>query len=279
MKRQLETLEMEGGNTKPPPLRTVPSKRWTFTYNNPPEDAVETVETVLSAFDIEYIFGEEVGEEGTPHLQGYLEAPVKIRPIEKLGLDKKIHWEKAKGNKAQNLVYCAKDGKYHHSAKMRPIRPVQLMKREFLRDDQKEIVDLFKDYEDPLWGRNIYWFWEPTGNWGKSVVATHLVDFGDAIEVSGAAKDVFCGIAAALEDKDIKTVVFDIPRRSVDYVQYQAIEKLKDGKFFSPKYESGMKRFNKPHIVCFANQPPDVTGMSLDRWIIERLDSTEEIET
>ena len=279
MKRQLETLEMEGGNTKPPPLRIVPSKRWTFTYNNPPEDAVETLESILTAFDIEYIFGEEIGEQGTPHLQGYLEAPVKIRPIEKLGLDKSIHWEKAKGNKAQNLVYCAKDGKYPHSAKMRPIRPVQLMKREFLRDDQKEIVDLFKDYEDPLWGRNIYWFWEPTGNWGKSVVATHLVDFGDAIEVSGAAKDVFCGIAAALEDKDIKTVVFDIPRRSVDYVQYQAIEKLKDGKFFSPKYESGMKRFNKPHIVCFANQPPDVTGMSLDRWIIERLDSHEEIET
>jgi len=272
MKRQLETLEMEGGNTKPPPLRIVPSKRWTFTYNNYPEDAVETLCTILPRHNIEYIFGEEVGEKGTPHLQGYLEAALKIRPIEKLGLDTKIHWEKAKGTKAQNLAYCAKDGKYHHSAKLRPIRPVALMKREYLWPKQLAIVDIFEHYEDPLWGRLIYWFWEPTGKWGKSVIATHLVDFGDAIEVSGAAKDVFCGVVNAIEKRgDIKTVVFDIPRRSLGYVQYQAIEKLKDGKFFSPKYESDMCRFNRPHIVCFANEPPDETAMSRDRWIIKEL--------
>jgi len=196
---------------------------------------------------------------------------VKVRPIEKFKLDKAIHWEKARGDRAANVKYCAKDGKYRHSSVLKPIRPIQLMKREFLREEQLEIVDMFKDYEDPVFGRKIYWFWEPTGNWGKSVVATHMIDFEDAIEVCGAAKDVFCGVALALATKDIKTVIFDVPRESLKYVQYQAIECLKNGKFFSGKYESGMVRFNKPHVVVFANAPPDVTAMSLDRWVIEEL--------
>ena len=278
MKRKLETLETGEGNTISSPVRIVPSKRWCFTYNNFVEGILETMETVLTSFNIEYIIGKEVGESGTPHLQGYIESKTKIRPIEKLGFPLEIHWEKCKGNRESNLKYCAKDGDYVHSAGLKPRRPVQLMKREYLRDDQLAIVDLFKDYEDPLWGRNIYWFWEPEGNWGKSVVATHMVDFCDAFEVAGASKDVFCGVVAQLEKHDIKTVILDIPRASMKYVQYQAIEKLKDGKFFSGKYESAMCRYNRPHIVCFANEPPEFTdpktgdsNMSPDRWIVTEL--------
>jgi len=98
-----------------------------------------------------------------------------------------------------------------------------------------------------------------------------MIDFGNALEVSGAAKDVFCGVATSLDKFDIKTVIYDIPRESIQYVQYQAIEKIKDGKFFSPKYESGMVRFNKPHIVCFSNCPPNMRALSADRWIVKEL--------
>lgn len=275
---QMETLETGGGNTISPPVRIVPSKRWCFTYNNPPEGTLETMETLFNKFECKYIMGREVGESGTPHIQGYIESAKKIRPIERFGI-KEIHWEKCKGNREANLKYCAKDGDYVHSPEFKVIRPLAKMKREYLRDDQKLIVDHFKEFEDPLWGRKIYWFWEPTGNWGKSVVAEHMIDYEGAIEVSGAGKDVFFGIASALETMDIKTVILDIPRQSMAYVQYQAIEKIKDGKFFSGKYEGKMIRYNRPHIVVFANEEPEYTNvktglpnLSMDRWEVIRLD-------
>ena len=65
----METMETEGGNTKPPPKkRCVPSKRWCFTWNNYPSDAMETLETIFKELDIEYLVGREVGE-GTGILQ------------------------------------------------------------------------------------------------------------------------------------------------------------------------------------------------------------------
>ena len=42
------------------------------------------------------------------------------------------------------------------------------------------------------------------------------------------------------------------------------------------KYETGVKIFNSPHIICFANFPPDnLEQLSADRWIITNLRDTE----
>lgn len=276
-KRKLVELVEGGGNTSSPPSRISASKYWCFTYNNYPEDAVVELCDCFTKHDVDYIFGKEVGKKGTPHLQGYVctkGGPKEnmIRPMETFKLPKDIHWEKRRKSHKHNVNYCSKDGDYYHSDGCKPSkRPLVKVTRELLRPNQVEIADMFKDYEDPLRGRKIYWFWEPKGNWGKSFLATHLIDFHDAIEVSGASKDIFCGIAATLADKDIKTVIFDVPRSSLEYISYQAIEKLKDGKFFSPKYESGMVRYNKPHIICFANEPPEEHKLSADRWIIRDL--------
>ena len=120
-KRKLETLETEEGNTKPPPKRCIPSKRWCFTYNNYPDNAVETLETVFKTFG-----GEEVGElEETPHLQGYIEAPQKIRPIEKLKLPKEISWRACRGDRTHNIEYCSKEcGAIHSSKELAPKKPL-----------------------------------------------------------------------------------------------------------------------------------------------------------
>ena len=51
-------------------------------------------------------------------------------------------------------------------------------------------------------------------------------------------------------------------------VSYNAIEQLKDGLVFSSKYEGGVKMFNPPHVIIFANWLPDVKTLSEDRWNI-----------
>lgn len=65
-----------------------------------------------------------------------------------------------------------------------------------------------------------------------------------------------------------KIIVFDIERSRENFVSYGGIEEVKNGLFFSPKYEGGMCIYNSPHIFVFANFPPDETQLSEDRWNI-----------
>lgn len=68
-----------------------------------------------------------------------------------------------------------------------------------------------------------------------------------------------------------KVCVFHYTRAVENYVSYEALEAIKDGIFFSTKYESGMVVFDSPHVVVFANFPPDRTQLSADRWRITNI--------
>jgi len=60
--------------------------------------------------EVRYLcFQPEVGESGTPHLQGYIEMnkPVRFSHF-KHRLDG-AHWEKAKGSGDSNVAYCSKE--------------------------------------------------------------------------------------------------------------------------------------------------------------------------
>lgn len=81
---------------------------YVFTLNNYTDEEVEAVKE----WDCKYlIFGKEVGESGTPHLQGY----VSFRSQKTLSTMKKkfsdrAHWEAAMGTPKQASDYCSKDG-------------------------------------------------------------------------------------------------------------------------------------------------------------------------
>ena len=278
-KRKLETLETGEGNTKPPLKRMVPSKKWCFTYNNYPEDAVETLETIFSSLKCEYIFGEEVGENGTPHLQGYVEAPHKIRPIEKFQLDKGIHWEKARGDRSENIKYCAKDGKCVYSRELKPAKPLKLLNDEQLYDWQLEILEQIKEEPDD---RTVHWYWSMEGNVGKTSFSKYLVAKHGATLIAGKANDVKNGIVTYVKENGGRTpelVVFPIPMSfdTMSYNMYEAIENIKDMFFYSGKYEGGSVCGNCPHVYIFANMPPDTTRLASDRWNIVNID--EPLET
>lgn len=272
----------EEGNTNPPPpskktvkKRCNAAKYWCFTWNNYPNNWLDLLAPNLVG--MEWIAGEEVGELGTPHIQGYIESPNKIRPLEKFGI-KAIHWEVAKGNQLQNIIYCTKEGKHHGTLKLPNI--TIKMKYENLRYWQKKIADMFVEPEDPLFGRSVYWFWESTGNIGKSVLCTYFVDNCKCIILSGSAADMKFGVMSYVQknNEGPEMVIMDIPRCQ-DKVSIKGIEEIKNGCFFSSKYESGMCRYNRPHVLVFSNAEPDTSEMSLDRWKIVDLSSVNNHES
>lgn len=265
----METLETEGGNTIPPPKRrVVPSKRWCFTWNNYPSDALETLETVFKDLSIEYVVGREVGAEGTPHLQGYIEASQKIRPVEKLKLSPAIHWEKCKGDRGQNVEYCTKDGQYVHSLALKPPRKLKLITPR--EGWQQDVVNLVQTEPDD---RSIYWYWETTGCVGKTQICKYLSVKHGAIALGGKGADIRNGVVeyTKTNGKTPDTVVVNLVRSNEQFVSYEGLENIKDMYFYSGKYEGGMVCGPPPHLIIFANFPPDTCRLSQDRWHITEL--------
>lgn len=84
------------------------SRAWCWTLNNyTPEE-----ETKLQALEVRYlIYGREVGDSGTKHLQGYVyfENKKSFRQV-KATISPRAHLEKAKGSAKENIAYCSKDG-------------------------------------------------------------------------------------------------------------------------------------------------------------------------
>lgn len=87
---------------------------WTFTLNNPTEDELIKFRTVLDSPSVVYgVFGQEVGENGTPHLQGFfiLPASQRLSFVRRL-LSDRAHFEPARASAEVNRAYCIKDGLY-----------------------------------------------------------------------------------------------------------------------------------------------------------------------
>lgn len=257
----METMMKKEGNTSN--SRIVPAKYWTFTLNNWSKEELETLETKFLEEKIEYVIGKEEGESKTPHLQGFIKSPKKIRPIEKFK-NNKIHWEKCKGSEIDNIKYCTKDNNF--TTNIRIIKDKIKMFGAY--EWQQKIINECDTEPDD---RKINWIWEKNGNVGKTELAKHLAlkYKNKVLYVNGKAADIKCAIAQMKVKPEI--VIFGIPRVREGYVDYSALEEIKDGIFFSGKYESGMVLFPSPHVFILCNFPPDIDKLSKDRWNITNI--------
>lgn len=99
------------------------AKRWVFTLNNPTDDEQHNLYTLGESITADgdesifayLIFGDEVGDNGTPHLQGYLSLRTKKRLsyLKSLPGFERAHFEVARGTHKQASAYCKKDGSFH----------------------------------------------------------------------------------------------------------------------------------------------------------------------
>lgn len=116
--------------------------------------------------------------------------------------------------------------------------------------------------------RTIVFVVDATGGCGKSWFCSYLEGQVPQTQVLKASKRD--DMAYALQD-DVKTLCVDVPRCYMVHLSYQFLEDVKDGRVFSPKYESRTKRFLAPHVIVFCNEDPDMTKLSEDRYMIIRV--------
>lgn len=244
-----------------------PAKRWCFTFNNYTEmELSEIISKFSSIVPVEstyWIIGKEIGEQGTHHLQGYIECKKKFRPT-KLKLPNKIHWERCKGERSDNIDYCTKDKNYIKSDNVYVEKQLKILERTELYKWQTEILDIVT--QEPH-DRKIYWYWEAKGGIGKTTFAKYLSAYHGAVPVEGCKNDILYCCATFPSD----TYIFDFERSMEDYISWGAIEKIKNGYYMCAKYESKPIVRNPPHVIIFANFPPDLDKLSKDRWVVNKI--------
>lgn len=158
------------------------SRNWCFTKNNYGEGEAEGL--IIKLRDHGYgIIGKEVGESGTPHLQGF----VAFKNARTFASMQKwcpgAHFEVAKGTAVQNITYCSKDGNFQEVG----VRPKGKGKRTDLEIVKEMVIEnksmaeiclaassyqsmraaeLMRKYIKPNNHRldlEVYWFWGPSG--------------------------------------------------------------------------------------------------------------------
>jgi len=234
------------------------------------------------------VIGIERGEETKRvHLQGYVECHVhgrngiKVSRFTVLESGHDCWWFGRKGSRLQAATYCTKEGDYEivgsaieelldESDNGKYVKEIEVM-----YDWQKEITALLLEAPDE---RTIYWYFEPEGCTGKTTFGkwmyTHPEDVGgNVLILSGKADNMKHGIINYKEEFKClpRTVIMNVPRTNLRFLSYTGIEEVKDMFFHSGKYEGGHVCGPEPHLIVFANEPPEAGRVSIDRWKIREI--------
>jgi len=261
------TVPRESGNTKQIP----PSKHWIFTWNNYSEEDIEEIIGSSNSSKIQrFVFQEETGENGTPHLQGYIQFTTKKRPFS-VFKTRVPHWEKCK-NIEKSIEYCQKEdtrtGRQWFRGIMKPYK-LEIRNWQQWQKDAKAILDA------PIDDRTIHWFWDERGNVGKTVFCKWAYGHYNPkpIILSGKAADMKYQIVKYLDKTGIlpTIILIDVPRAHTQFISYTGIEEVKNMFFCSGKYEGGQICGEPPHVIVMSNSPPDREKMSDDRWKLHNI--------
>jgi len=258
----------EGNTISSSKQRIAPSIRWIMVLNNYTNEELNSIGSIINKNCKYAIIEKEVGENGTPHLQGYFEFKTKMRPCSVFNISR-IHFEKARESRAVNDKYCSKDENIVISiGRPKPIKIIQT-----LYEWQKKIETLILTEPDD---RSVYWFYDKKGNIGKTQFIKYCVIKHKVLFCSGGKMSDIMNLVFNQNMDECNCVMFNIPRANEGYVSYASLESIKDGMVCNTKYETGVKIFNSPHLICFANFPPnDKEKLSDDRWVITNLGDTE----
>lgn len=250
-----------------------PSKKWFFTWNNYDETCFNLLDDLSIKCSI-LVYQTEVGKEGTKHIQGCLNLQEKARGSS-LGLPKEVHWEKCKDLHA-SCLYCTKSDTFdgiRRFAKGYTIPKIpKILSYENLYPWQKEIEDLLQVEPDD---RKIIWIWCSKGASGKTTLTKRLAVKYDTVAFATCTKSADI---ATIAHEDKRMYLLNFTRSQQDFCPWQALESLKDGLISDSKLKKETRQVicDSPHVICFANFPPDEKKLSADRWDIRCLDDRED---
>ena len=238
------------------------SRSYVFTLNNYTQEEYNELLEIEARYKV---IGKEVGEQGTPHLQGYIyfENPKSMNPLKKI--NKRIHWEQAKGTPVQASEYCKKENNFYEDGEL----PSQGRRsdieeaRELVKTTGKirDVVDkansfqaircaevILKYHEKPRnWKPEVHWFYGSSGT-GKTKLAYEVLG-EDCYTCMGTGK-WFDGYDAH------ENVLIDDIRK--DFMSFDQFIKLIDRYAYRVETKGGTRQFLARKIIITSPCPPEL---------------------
>lgn len=244
-------------------VQEYPAKYWVFTWFNYPDDWEDYFIERQDRVDKYYVGYEIAPTTGNPHLQGWLRFIKDKERFTSLRLPSMWH-EAMGGTERHNILYCSKE-KVAASYNV-VLREAKKMMELDLYPWEELAVSIL---DGPIDNRSIYWFWSKKGDMGKTMFCKWYNErHNDTIIVEGKGDNIKNAVLTFYKKHKCRprVIFWDLPRRDKEYMNYGALEKMKNMYFYSGKYEGG--QINEPpgHVMVFANSPPDHHQLSLDRW-------------
>ena len=131
------------------------------------------------------------------------------------------------------------------------------------RDDYEHPGELYEWQRDVLsrvegkpHPRHILWYMDSEGDIGKSELAELLVSKHGAIEwdPTGDNKEAAQKLLSATKGKAPKLIVCDLENDTANKVSWNTVEKAKNGKCQTGRYDCKAYRGPRPHIVMMSNE-------------------------
>ena len=162
-----------------------------FTLNNYTNEEVEKCHELVNLCKY-VVWGYEIGESGTPHLQGYAELIKRTRFASIKKILERAHIETRRGTQKEAADYCKKDGDFVEFGKMKKQGErgdLNAAKQIALDDGMRgvarivnniqaiKVAEKFLEYNEPErdWKPTVVWIWGPTGS-GKSRMARDITN-------------------------------------------------------------------------------------------------------
>lgn len=286
------------------------AKHWCFTLNNYTQDDIDRIAENSPFFDY-LVFGKEVGASGTPHLQGFVSFPQRVRRnicVERIG---QAHFTVAR-NVDHSIRYCKKDGDFVEfgvaptgsgtrkdldAFKLAVSSGVLDMKK--LRADFSEVVAKYPKFahdfvQDHMPRKVVECF--PLRPWQQALYDTLKLPADPRgiifiVDPDGNAGKSWFGHYYCFMHEDaqvllpgkkadmsyvlnplVRVLFIDAPRsKQGEFIQYDFLEDVKNGYVFSSKYESRVKHLKPCHVVVFMNEDPDYNKLSRDRYHVRKV--------
>lgn len=236
-----------------------PSKSWCFTINN----YTEKDETLLKDLETSYlIYGREVGESGTPHLQGYITFRKAYRLTALKKLHKTAHWEIAKAKDAA-INYCMKDQDYvlidnrQQGARTDLTEACAIIKEEGVQALAVKMPEAYVKYHGGF-DKLAYRYQEErtekpyvTWIWGKTGVGKTHMAFAQEPDrwVSGENLRWWDGY------EQQPAVILDDFR--ADFCKFHTLLRILDKYPYTVEIKGGHRRLNSPRIYITSCHPPE----------------------
>ncbi len=271
------------------------SRNYCFTLNNYTTEELVVLEKLKCKY---IIYGREIGENQTPHLQGFvIFNSAKSFSAAKKSISPRCHIEEIKRTPYENFAYCSKDGDYTERGdrpekvgqgkrndmleiKKKIAQNVQIKK--LLKDDYivnyqqlKYAESLCKYYEEPRdWKPTVKWYYGATGTGKTRAAFAHLLK-------TYAMDDIYVAMDTAQwwDGYDGQpAVIIDDMRK--DFMKFHLLLRLLDRYPYRIQTKGSTRQFVAKTIIITAPYEPDEMYNNREdiNQLIRRIDEIKEFD-